>query len=437
MTDESIQDVLSVPYSLEYISTNKRFITELNSDNTTSLIFGNGILRSGQHLSDSFLQVEQVGISVPGNPQDLQSEINPLLGDEYSTLGETPANTTLTVSYRVGGGVTANVSSGDLTTIGTTTYLDGTSLGGNTLTVTNELPARGGAPYETVDEIRHRAMAHFTTQQRCVTKEDYEARVLSMPAQFGNIAKVYVERGNTTREILLGDVTGDGIINVQDIIAQVNTIVYNAATETTTVPTIGTILIHILSYNKNKNLVGDPELLPSLLTQNLKNYLGQYRLITDEISVSSGKIINFGVAFEAIAHKHANKQDVKLKCIQKIIDYFRVEKMQFRQPIYTTELEYELMGVDGVRGINYVELTQYALSSNGETIFSNQLYDLSWNPDTTEFDTDMGTSGYGYFYDFNSFYDGTNGNNGIIYPSVEPSVFELKNPKQNIKGRVL
>jgi len=221
MTGESVATVLSVPYSLEYISTNKRFITELNSDNTTSLIFGNGILRSGQHLSDSFLQVEQVGINVPGNPQDLQSEINPLLGDEYSTLGETPANTTLTVSYRVGGGVTANVSSGDLTTIGTTTYLDGTSLGGNTLTVTNELPARGGAPYETVDEIRHRAMAHFTTQQRCVTKEDYEARVLSMPAQFGNIAKVYVERSSTSgtsQQLALGDVNMDGVVNVQDII---------------------------------------------------------------------------------------------------------------------------------------------------------------------------------------------------------------------------
>jgi len=217
-------------------------------------------------------------------------------------------------------------------------------------------------------------------------------------------------------------------------LVQVNTIRDNAATESTTVPTIGTILIHILSYNKNKNLVGDPEPLPSLLTLNLKNYLSQYRLITDEISVYSGKIINFGVAFEAIAHKHANKQDVKLKCIQKIIDYFRVEKMQFRQPIYTTELEYELMGVDGVRGINYVELTQQDLSSNGETIFSNQLYDLSWNHITTEFDTGQGTSGYGYFYDFNDMYEK---HNGIIYPSIEPSVFELKNPKENIKGRVL
>ena len=199
---------------------------------------------------------------------------------------------------------------------------------------------------------------------------------------------------------------------------------------------LGTINISILSYNKNKNLVGDPEPLPSLLTQNLKNYLSQYRLITDEISVYSGKIINFGVAFEAIAHKHANKQDVKLKCIQKIIDYFRVEKMQFRQPIYTTELEYEMMGVDGVRGINYVELTQQYLSSNesDEIIFSNPLYGLKWDSDTNTFTSGVGTSGYGYFYDFNNMYVSYN---GIIYPSEEPSVFELKNPKQNIKGRVL
>ena len=34
-------------------------------------------------------------------------------------------------------------------------------------------------------------MGHYSTQNRCVTKEDFESRALNMPAMFGNISKVY------------------------------------------------------------------------------------------------------------------------------------------------------------------------------------------------------------------------------------------------------
>jgi len=425
LSNNTPQNILPIPYSLEYIRTNKRFITELNTDNTTSIVFGNGILRSGQELSDGFLQVEQVGINVPGNPQDLQTSIDPLLGDEYSTLGETPTHTILTVKYRVGGGVTTNVNSGDLTTVSSPTYIDGTDIGSNTLTVTNEIPAAGGAPYETVDEIRHRAMAHFTTQRRCVTKEDYEARIMAMPAQFGNIAKVYVKRESV-----------DNIFEQYEYSDQIM--------EDFLTGEIPTIAIYIISYDKNRKFVGETyndngtsiQNIPTLLEKNLKEYLNQYRLITDAVSIYQGKIINFGVAFEAVAHKHANNQDVKLRCIQKIIDYFRVEKMQFKQLIYTTELEYELMGVDGVRGINYVELTQDKLSdlSDNTEIFTKPLWSMSYSYSDGSFISGTGTTGYGYQYDFNQFYTE---HNGIIHPSEELSVFELKNPKENIKGRVV
>ena len=506
LIDNTPQNILPIPYSLEYIRTNKRFITELNTDNTTSIVFGNGILRSGQELSDGFLQVEQVGINVPGNPQDLQTSIDPLLGDEYSTLGETPTHTILTVKYRVGGGVTTNVNSGDLTTVSSPTYIDGTDIGSNTLTVTNEIPAAGGAPYETVDEIRHRAMAHFTTQRRCVTKEDYEARIMAMPAQFGNIAKVYVKRESLDNIFEQYMSSGDNIFeqNMSSGETMVEWIYPNLEISEETVPShiiaimewslegggqpftdsatyipnqgwvgslvseglqtghhyvfvstegftwnlptniymgeIPTIAIYIISYDKNRKFVGETynangtsiQNIPTLLEKNLKEYLNQYRLITDAVSIYQGKIINFGVAFEAVAHKHANNQDVKLRCIQKIIDYFRVEKMQFKQLIYTTELEYELMGVDGVRGINYVELTQKVLSDNTE-IFTKPLWSMLYS-NGSFIPSVNGTTGYGYQYNFNQFYTE---HNGIIYPSEEPSVFELKNPKENIKGRVV
>ena len=48
-----------------------------------------------------------------------------------------------------------------------------------------------------------------------------------------------------------------------------------------------------------------------------------------------------------------------------------------------------------------------------------------------------GNTGYGYYYDFSVFYgpDAVAGS-GVILPSYEPSVFELKNPNENIKGIV-
>ena len=66
-------------------------------------------------------------------------------------------------------------------------------------------------------------------------------------------------------------------------------------------------------------------------------------MITDQINIRDGKIINFGVAFEVVAHRASNKADVKLRCIDKITEYFNIDKMQFHQPIYTNELEYEII----------------------------------------------------------------------------------------------
>ena len=112
------------------------------------------------------------------------------------------------------------------------------------------------------------------------------------------------------------------------------------------------------------------------LKQNIKNYLDNYRMITDSINILDGKIINFGVAFEVVAHRSANKSDVKLRCINKIIEYFNIDKMKFRQPIYTSELIYQLMGIEGVRGVNHLELTQNNPTWVGASISFPDLFKL-------------------------------------------------------------
>jgi hypothetical protein len=480
---------IPVPYTLTYKRTSKRFVVETNDDNTTSLVFGNGVLRHGGIQTSAFLQSQQVGITFPGNTENLIEAIDPQLGDEYSTLGETPAQTTLTITYRTGGGISANIPSGDLTDMQTITYLHGSDA---TITSTNEGPGVGGSNQESVDEIRQRAKAHFSTQNRCVTKEDYEARIMAIPAKFGNLAKVYVKRaamfGDTMRGII--DTNDDKVINEADVdtyleYGNTDYLISFAQSVLTTYPTLPepgseitldfaelidvlrdlvnvvdpmkaqsakignalntilsndqnlpTIDIYTLSYNNKKELTGTPM---DPIGINIKNYLNQYKLITDEVIIKSGYVINFGVLFDVYAHKWANKQEVKFKCIQKISDYFVIDKMQFRQPIYTSNLEYILMGIEGVRSVQYVCATQdenYKSEPIDADAFRPKLYSTSWDANSSTWvdhssDTENFSANMGYKFNFQAAEV-----NGIIRPSVTPAVFELKNPELNIRGKV-
>ena len=179
----------------------------------------------------------------------------------------------------------------------------------------------------------------------------------------------------------------------------------------------------------------------------IKNYLNNYKILTDYVELYDGYIVNFGVFFDVTAQPNANKQSVKFRCIQKIIDYFNIDKMQFNQPIYLSELEYELMNVDGVRIVNHVTIAQDEDYKALGTSVSNPLTNPTWNYSYSDnVDTDNnpdngmtggfqanGTSGYGYKFNFETAESG-----GIIKPPLTstPTVFELKNPNQNIKGRV-
>jgi hypothetical protein len=494
---------LPVPYSLEYIKTSKRFTRETNSDNTTTLVFGNGVLRDGQFVTDQFIDLEQVGIVIPGTTDELNTSIDPLMGDAYSTLGETPNNVTLTITYRIGGGMASNVPSGDLTNLPSVVPV---SIGGNVVdasitTVTNAVPARGGKNEEHIDEIREKTRAFFTTQNRCVTKEDYEARIMNMPAKFGNIAKVYVTR-NVEGDIgsnqlayedslsSLSDISTN-VASIGGILDPLNTAIYHedatvesiqaAATDGNLTTLVGTavtldtqlasfsndistielsnyelssINIYILAYDDNKNLIGNPmaayqtvgDSVPSTLISNIKNYLLNFKILTDVPAIFDGYIINFGVFFDVVAHKYANKQEVKLKCIAKIVSYFSPEKMQFNQAIFISELEYQLMGIEGVLAVNHVTISQEtdykaAMEDGQPNIPKTYTYEYNADLDTDGDGTSDGgweatqPVGYGYKYDFNS---AQHQSGGIIKPPLPstPTVFELKNPLQNIKGRV-
>jgi len=300
---------------------------------------------------------------------------------------------------------------------------------------------------------------------------------LNIPSKFGSIAKAYVTRGQAlnvfesqismaTQQLnnlqqsfensildIIDAVPTDSDIQtsiklnnfISENLPQMSNVVFSdISTEGTEI--ISTINIYLLGYNNQKQLVGNPHVnttltndnLPNTLLTNIKNYLGNFNLLTDTITINDGYIVNFGVIFDVIAEKYANKQQVKLNCIQKIKDYFSIEKMQFNQPIYKSELEFELMGVEGVRSIGHVTLTQK--DDYNSDVSDANLEDATYSysregGEFTDQTTGEGTPGYGYKYDFSFALsdDGT-----IILPpeTSTPTVFELKNPNTNIQGRV-
>ena len=371
--------IIPVPYVAEYIKTNKKFTTKFNEDTQTYYIcFGNGLFKINNNGS-SVEEPEQAGVTINGTElSELPGAINSTISNNLN-LGETPTNTTLTFTYRVGGGATSNVQAGELTTINN-------APAGVTISVTNDEPSVGGTDGQTVDEIKNNASAFFATQLRCVTKEDYTARIQSIPTKFGSIAKAYVERLDNS------------------------------------------LLVSTLSYNSNRQLVQTPE----LVLQNVAIYLNQFRMINDQVdfgfnlneTLFSGYIINFGVHFKVNGDRRSNPTEVKLNVIQVIKDFFKVEKMQFRQSINMNDLQYNILGIDGVIGIKELTLFQDGNSNYAE---GRVLHSFQGGGGSSG-----GESGYGFEYNFSGALE-----NGIYKPSVTPSVFELKNPNQDIYGKVI
>ena len=382
---------ISIPYSLDYISTNKKFIKKVDPDtNNTKLQFGNGLYRfniTGSSGASLFSMIEQQGVNLSGVPNSIiNASINNLTTNNSMNLGETPANTIMTVTYRVGGGSAANAQAGEITDIVNTPT--------GITSITNLEPAGGGTDGQTVDEIRENAKTHFASQLRCVTREDYQARILNLPAKFGNIAKCYVHR--------LDDISG--------------------------------LKIYTLSYNQNRQLTQTP----LLALNNLRTYLEQFRMINDSLdfgfelndTVFTGYYVNFGVNFEVNYDRRFNSTDVKLETIDVIKDFFKISKMQFKQAINMSDLKYNILGLDGVIGIKTLSLFQNTtqLLNFPATATSRQM--SSYNGDGTS--DSAGESGYGFRYEM-----GNATVDDVVRPSVTPAVFELRNPDKDIYGRVV
>jgi hypothetical protein len=412
----------SVSSVLKLTKTSRRFVTKINSDNTTTIVFGGGnSASSDETLIPNF---KNVGLGLKSSIDKLGASFDPANFLKTTTYGQAPSNTTITFSYLVGGGINSNVPAGDLTTIDRVEFDDDiTAFNTNDLrlykqakssvAVSNEIPATGGRGEETIEEIRENALANFGSQNRAVTRKDYQVRALSLPAKYGGIAKAYCapdgELDNNSPSSILSNpdtlseftqlvqsMQGKSEMEIKD---SINKFLIGKKNNLNEKNNPFAINLYVLGYDSNKNVIP----LNKAVKQNLKTYLSEYRLLTDGVNLLDGFVINIGVDFEIRVYGGYNKREVLTKCITELQNYFNIDNWTFNMSINISEIELLIAGIEGVQSVPKCDIVNKCLGN-----YSKNSYNIS---------------------------SATKGK--MVYPSVDPSVFEVKYPNKDIKGRVV
>jgi hypothetical protein len=362
------------PYLLKLKKVARRFATRFTSLQNLQLQFGAG------NPTDTTEEItpnpNNVGIGLPFKQSKLTSAYSPVNFLYTGTYGISPTNTSLTVRYLTGGGVTSNIPANTLTSITTGNSLfNNINLNSTTanyvftsLSSNNPIAASGGRGGDTLEEIRQNTLSIAASQQRSVTADDYLVRALSMPSDYGSVTKAYIEQPKLTDN---------------------------------QVSTIETLSLFILSQNSSGKL----DYANDTLKNNLRTYLSQYRMIGDNIEIRDAFIINVGLDFEIIVLPEYNNNEVLLACITALQTYFNINNWQLNQPIMLRDLYILLDKIKGVQTVKNINISNKTGTTSG---YSQYAYDI------------VGAT-----------------QNQVIYPSLDVSIFEIRYPNTDIKGKVV
>lgn len=378
----------------------RRFTTRVNPNLKMELWFGSGT----SNLSDELVTLNSGQIANSKYTQGVaNTSLDPTDFLSSDSFGLAPANTTLTISYLVGGGVESNVPSNTITQVDSPIIAnlgsDYTPAEQNlfaqvvaSLAINNEEPARGGGNLETVEEIRQNALAFFNAQNRVVTDKDYVVRSLAMPAQFGQISKVFVVRDEQISQIESQ--------NAESLTVNTDSDPFNNRTYVYNPVAPNSINLYVLGYNSDGRLAT----LNTLVKKNLAKYLEQYRMLTDDVNIIDAFVVNIAVEFHVVVYRNYNMNDVIARCIDAIKEFFNIEKWQINQPIIMNDLRLTIGSVEGVQTVTDVVVTNKYKFKDGRDYFEFRY------PIDEAMDDD------------------------IIYPSLDPCIFEIRYPETDIVG---
>ena len=296
----------------KWINSPQRFIKEYTDNGFCKIIFGGG--QADVSALNDFIgcrgQIDRIGNLINNN-----------------SLGTIPnPSTTMFIKYRVGGGESSNIGPNVLTNLGVVEFVingDDPSVNTNvrnSLTVNNPIPALGGAKQPSINQIRNLVRYNFSAQDRCVTIKDYQSRITLMPGKFGVPFRtgVWEERNK---------------INVS-----------------------------ILALDENNKLTTQST---DTLKENIAEYLADYRMINDYVTIKNGQVINLAYEVDLYVEKTIPKGEIIGGVAQSITEYMDINKWDMGDNIYLSQLIENINNVPGV--LNVTDLRVYnKVNENGK-----------------------------------------------------------------------
>ena len=271
--------------------------------------------------------------------------------------------------------------------------------------INNPEPATGGKGQDSVEEIRQSTLAFFNSQNRLVTAADFKVRVHAMPPRFGGIAKAFVIQDDQLTAVensriadIITSPTGEEN-GLEQVDADNDMLVVNGGN-----PKL--INIYVLGFDEDKRL----RTLNSQVKQNLRKYLSQFKMMTDEIQILDAFVVNIGVTFKIVAFKNQNVNVVLANAIDAIKEFFDIDNFDINQSIILNDLFLTVAAVEGVQSVVKLEVDNKYEFRDGSN-YESFRYDIMGNA----FDEE----------------------NGIIFPSLDPMIWEIRFPDSDIVGSVV
>ena len=370
----NIQDAGDTPYLLNLKKVQRRFATRFIDLQTLQIQFGAGI--STDSDENIVPNTNNIGIGLPFSQDKLTTAYSPTNFLHTSTYGISPSNTTLTVRYLTGGGVNSNVPANSLTTLDTSNI------------TFNKFGLDGTTANYIFTSITANNLFAAEGGRDGDTLEEIRQNTLSLISS--------QQRSVTAEDYLIR-----ALSMPPEFGAISKAYVEKPKLTDDQVSTIETLNLFCLGLNSSNNF-STPS---NTLKKNLRTYLSQYRIIGDNIEIRDAFIINIEVNFEIIVLPEFNNNEILLACIEELKSYFNKDKWQINQPIMLGDLYIILSKISGVQTIKNIIITNKAGTTSG---YSQYSYDIEG---ATQ--------------------------NQVIYPSLDPSIFEVKYPNEDIKGKVV
>jgi len=364
----------STPYLLKTKKVSKRFVTRFKANNNLEIKFGAGISDSDDE--EIIPNPDNVGLGINDGRSMLDKAFDPSNFLYTKTYGEVPSNTTLTVTYLQGGGIGSNFGANSITRKVTVTTSNNT------------------AGLDTSDQIASLTVNNPSPANGGGDGDSNDDIRLNAASNFSAQQRIVTKDDYIFRTLIMPSKFGKvakAYINQDDQIS---------AETSKRISNPNGLNLYTLGYNATKNLVN----LNLASKENLATYLEQYRILTDSINIKDAFIINLGLDFVITSFRNYSNTVVLTRCINSLKEYFNIDRWQVNQPIIISEVINNLAQVEGVQTVE-------------EVIFNNKFGEIL-NYSKYKYDLNQATI------------------NGVIYPSLDPSIFEIKYPNNDIKGRI-